>query len=56
MKRIVLALTLFLLAVSLFACDTAELNYGDDCLVEYWDEEAREWRLSPAEFTVAAES
>ena len=29
--------------------ETAELNYGDHFLVEYWDEEAKEWRLSPAE-------
>ena len=29
--------------------ETAELNHGDDFLVEYWDEEAKEWRLSPAE-------
>ena len=29
--------------------ETAELNYGEHFLVEYWDEEAKEWRLSPAE-------
>ena len=29
--------------------ETAELNHGDDFLAEYWDEEAKEWRLSPAE-------
>ena len=28
--------------------ETAELNYGEHFLVEYWDEEAKEWRLSPA--------
>ena len=29
--------------------ETAELNLSDNCLVEYWDEEAKEWRVSPAE-------
>lgn len=128
MKRIVLALTLFLLAVSLFACDTAEVSEDSSThiessvveassvessepeisepesnaessvpdfeqtepleivmttdkteytidekivltyvandetaelnfcyyYVEYWDEEAKEWRVSPAEFTEEA--
>ena len=34
--------------------ETAELNYGDHFLVEYWDEEAKEWRVIPAVCTEEA--
>ena len=35
--------------------ETAELNHGDDFLVEYWDEEAKEWKDCEKDFIILEE-
>ena len=36
--------------------ETAELNYGHDFFVEYWDEEAKEWKDCEKDFIILEEA
>ena len=36
--------------------ETAELNYGNDFFVEYWDEEAKEWKDCEKDFIILEEA